>query len=189
MPARCVGMPPVRFADAHRGGDHRFPAGAQDPASPHQDRQGPARVRSGLLELSLIPPSRPAIGLPPLALTIPQLAFMIPRSCLYPSRAPGPNRRAIERPNLEFGHYDFSQALFLSPLLSEGTFSYSLSFFSNSRCSIQRNSSPVRSIRLMMLQTFRIRAMRARPQPRLSVSFTVDMAGHAFASARLHSRN
>jgi hypothetical protein len=48
-------LPPLWLADAHRGGDHRTPAGAQDPPSPDQDRKSTTGSRPGLLELNLLP--------------------------------------------------------------------------------------------------------------------------------------
>ena len=87
---RSLDLPPLWFPDAHPGGDHRTPAGAQDPASPDQDRESAAGVGPGLLELNPFPPCQPRIGPSPLTLKVPQLGFMIRPMCLYPCVAPCP---------------------------------------------------------------------------------------------------
>ena len=70
----------------------------------------------------------------------------------------------------EIFHYDDCQAAGRSSFTLFSTRSYFLSFFSYNPWSIHRYCSPLSSILLIIPQSLRITAMRARPVPRFSLS-------------------
>jgi hypothetical protein len=69
-----------------------------------------------------------------------------------------------------FRHYDERQAAGRSSFALFNTRSYCLSFFSYNPRSIHRYCSPLSSILIIIPQSLRITAMRARPVPRFSLS-------------------